>query len=36
MGIDTIVPGFVVVVFVIFSLGQAKAQLYGGSGACRR
>lgn len=33
MSIETIVPGFVVVVFVIFGLGLATAQLYGGSGA---
>jgi len=36
MSIDAIVPAFVVVVFVIFGIGLASAQIYAGSGGRKR
>jgi hypothetical protein len=36
MSIDAIVPAFVVVVFVVFGIGLASAQIYAGSGGRRR
>ncbi len=36
MSVDTIVPVFVTVVFVIFGIGLFSAQMYAGSGDRKR
>lgn len=36
MSIDAIVPVFVVVVFVVFGIGLASAQIYAASGGRKR